>query len=78
MWDPPLLHERNGVIISYTVTLTSAGSTTTSITTDTMFTATNLQPFTPYTFNLSAATSVGSGPISGAVTEITAEDGRRW
>lgn len=74
-WDPPLLHERNGVITSYTITLTSDGNATTFTARDTVFTIFDLRPFTSYTFNISASTRVGSGPVSGAVTETTLEDG---
>ncbi len=76
-WDPPLLHERNGVITNYTITLNSDGNVATFVTTDTMFTVANLHPFNSYTFSVSASTSVGSGPMSGAVTETTLEDGKK-
>lgn len=75
MWDPPLLHERNGVITSYTITLTSAGNVTTFSASDTMFTVANLHPFTSYTFSILASNNIGSGPVSAAVIETTLEDG---
>ena len=74
-WDPPLLGERNGVITSYTITLNLDGSDTVVTTGDTMFTVLHLRPFTSYTFSVSASNRIGSGPVSGELTETTLEDG---
>ena len=74
-WDPPLLHERNGIITNYTITLTLDGSSTILTTTTTTLTAVGLYPFTSYTFKVSASTNIGISPASSSVTETTLEDG---
>lgn len=74
-WNPPLIHERNGLITTYTITFTSEGNTNIFTARDPSLTLHNLRPFTEYTFNVSASTRVGSGPVSGAFTGSTLEDG---
>ena len=77
-WSPPLLEERNGIITSYTVTVSRQGSDspiqiaspTTSIS------VSMLNPFTSYTVTVAALTSIGVGPPSTLLTFRTAEDGK--
>lgn len=74
-WDPPPVHESNGIITSYTITQVVAGSTSTLTTTELMLRVTNLRPFTSYTFDIAASTTVGLGPRTAPVTENTPEAG---
>lgn len=74
-WSPPYTHERNGVITSYTITQVTAGNLATHTTPDLILVLTNLRPFTSYTFDIAASTSVGGGPLRSAVTAVTPEAG---
>lgn len=74
-WDPPPIHERNGIITSYTITHVVAGNSSTLTTADQMLLVTNLRPFTPYTFEIAASTSIGLGPRTSPLTENTPEAG---
>ena len=74
-WDPPPIHERNGIIITYTINQVVAGNISTLNTTALMITINNLRPFTSYSFDVAALTSVGRGPSTAAITETTLEDG---
>ena len=77
-WNPPPIHEHNGVITSYTITQVKdvSGNSSTDTTTDLMLTAENLRPFTCYTFNVAASTSVGTGPLHPDVPVCTPEAGK--
>ncbi len=74
-WDPPLLHERNGIITSYTVYLNVDDITKEYTTANTTLTVVDLLPFTTYTFSIAASTIIGQGPSSPQIMEITSEDG---
>ena len=76
IWEAPLIYERNGIIISYTVTLVSGGNSSTFVTSDEMLTLGRLRPFTSYMLTVSASTSVGSGPSTVTITVTTPEDGK--
>lgn len=77
-WDPPLLHERNGIITNYTIILMVDGISTVFTTNVTTLTAVGLHPFTTYIFNVLAFTNIGTGPSSPMVTETTLEDGMSY
>ena len=75
-WEAPLIYERNGIIISYMVTLVSGGNSSTFVTPDEMLTLGRLRPFTSYMLTVSAFTSVGSGSSTVTITVTTPEDGK--
>lgn len=75
-WDPPPIHERNGIITTYTITQVGAGNTSTLTTSALMLTVDNLRPFTSYTFDIAASTAIGRGPMSVNRTVMTFQDGR--
>lgn len=74
-WEPVIPEERNGLILGYTVILTSlSGSESREI--DTEFTnvlVPLLAPYTVYECTVSAYTSVGTGPPSGILLVQTRE-----
>ena len=77
-WNPPLQEERNGIIISYIVTISEQGTDTQlQLTfTTTIVTLNMLNPFTTYSVAVSASTAVGVGPPTAQLSFITAEDGK--
>lgn len=75
IWAPPPIHERNGIITSYTITQVTAGNSITYTTTDLMLLVTQLRPFTSYTFDIAASTRVGRGPLHSPMVVTTLEDG---
>lgn len=77
-WQAPLLEDRNGIIISYTINLTSlnTGLTQQLISTTTNLTLTNLAPFTTYTCIIAASTAIGLGPFSNTINIQTPETGK--
>ncbi|XP_041059665.1 receptor-type tyrosine-protein phosphatase delta-like isoform X1 [Carcharodon carcharias] len=71
-WLPPALAERNGVIITYTVSCRQAGAQSNPIevstrSSQTSLTLNNLKPDTRYDIKIRAQTSKGPGPYSPAV-----------
>ena len=74
-WQPPSLEDQNGIIIQYTVAVssTTADYAMNISTTDTELVVSNLNAFTRYNFTIAAETSVGSGPFSDPVQRMTFE-----
>ncbi|XP_019386828.1 PREDICTED: receptor-type tyrosine-protein phosphatase F isoform X7 [Crocodylus porosus] len=72
-WDPPVLAERNGRIISYTVVYRDINSQQdlTNVTRNTNITLTNLKPDTTYDIKVRARTSKGPGPLSPSIQSRT-------
>ena len=79
-WSPPLVSERNGIIIQYTVEYAQgpAGESKAVNTTDnsTSFVVKDLAIFTKYSFKIRAWNVVGEGPESEAVYSTTLEDSK--
>ena len=83
-WQAPLLVHHNGAILSYIIRYlpsdASDMSQDTHVTADEgetvqRRTLSNLEPFTRYTFKVSAVNAAGAGPYSVAVEGTTEEDG---
>ncbi|XP_041134224.1 receptor-type tyrosine-protein phosphatase F-like isoform X6 [Polyodon spathula] len=72
-WDPPLLAERNGKIVQYTVVYRDINSLQnhTNITSETRIVLDNLQPDTTYDIRVRSFTSKGPGPISPSIQSKT-------
>ncbi|XP_066181143.1 receptor-type tyrosine-protein phosphatase F isoform X6 [Sylvia atricapilla] len=72
-WDPPVLAERNGKIVNYTVVYRDINSQQdlVNITKDTSITLTNLKPDTTYDIKVRARTSKGAGPLSPSIQSRT-------
>ena len=79
-WSPPLVSERNGIIIQYTVEYEQdpAGESKSVNTTDnsTSFVVKDLAIFTKYSFKIRAWNVVGKGPESEPVYNTTLEDSK--
>ena len=77
-WQLPLPEDRNGVIIGYTVSLSSVSSAETRrlTTTDTNLTVTSLSPYTTYECIVAAFTNIGEGPPSSIILVQTEETSR--
>lgn len=80
-WDPPVLAERNGKIVNYTVVYRDINSQQdlANITKDTSITLTNLKPDTTYDIKVRARTNKGVGPLSPSIQSRTmpVEQGKR-
>ncbi|KAF6733989.1 Receptor-type tyrosine-protein phosphatase F [Oryzias melastigma] len=76
-WEPPLLPERNGRIISYVVVYRDINSqqNSTNRTTDTNMTIQGLNPDTTYDIRVQAFTSKGGGPLSPSIQSRTMSNG---
>ena len=79
-WQPPLIHSRNGTITHYS--LRCSYDNLTHFTTmehlqiqDTTYLLSNLLPYTNYSCNVSASTSVGEGPSTNIIVR-TEEDSK--
>ncbi|KAJ8357495.1 hypothetical protein SKAU_G00202890 [Synaphobranchus kaupii] len=72
-WEPPLLPERNGRIVRYTVVYRDINSqqNSTNATADTQMTIHGLRPDTTYDIRVRAFTSKGAGPISPSIQSRT-------
>nr|XP_057917437.1 receptor-type tyrosine-protein phosphatase F-like isoform X6 [Doryrhamphus excisus] len=72
-WDPPLLAERNGRIVSYVVVYRDINSqqNSTNRTGDTRMTIQGLNPDTTYDIRVQAFTSKGGGPLSPSIQSRT-------
>ena len=75
-WKPPVVEERNGIIIRYYYNC-SSDNITTAIESTTGLTAVvrGLKPFTNYTCSVRPATVAGNGTMTASNTMTTAEDG---
>lgn len=76
-WQPPELEDQNGVIVGYVINVTAVetGMTFQLSSSDSSLMANGLRPFTTYICRIAAATAVGVGPYSIAVTAVTQQDG---
>ena len=83
-WQAPPLVHHNGAILSYIIRYFPSNES--DMNQDTQVTAdegeaiqrrtlSNLEPFTRYTFKVSAVNAAGAGPFSVAVERTTEEDG---
>ena len=74
-WDLPIPQDVNGIIIDYTINISSSiGTNSFSVQSNlTTYTLTALRPFIAYTCFIAAHTSVGRGPFSTGVTLTTPE-----
>ena len=64
-WNPPQKDQQNGIITGYTVPVLGPCRSTHEFSTDTTsIVIPNLNPFTLYTFKVSAKTKAGSGPAA--------------
>ncbi|XP_027505122.1 receptor-type tyrosine-protein phosphatase F isoform X13 [Corapipo altera] len=72
-WDPPVLAERNGKIVNYTVVYRDINSQQdlVNLTRDTSITLTNLKPDTTYDIKVRARTNKGAGPLSPSIQSRT-------
>ncbi|XP_067385006.1 receptor-type tyrosine-protein phosphatase F isoform X5 [Channa argus] len=72
-WEPPLLAERNGKIISYVVVYRDINSqqNSTNRTNETHMTIQGLNPDTTYDIRVQAFTSKGGGPLSPSIQSRT-------
>ncbi len=77
-WIPPDEQERHGIIVKYTVNVTSLPSgevITLMDTPETSLTISNLKPYSKYLVGVKAATTVGEGPYGDFIQASTPEDG---
>ena len=76
-WEPPQATERNGIIISYTVTYTSSGASAemSEATSNTEISLEGLNIFQLYNVTVSANTINGSGPLTYTI-ERTSSDSK--
>ena len=77
VWDAPPPHQQNGVITGYTITQRVAGNVSTLTSRDSMLLVDGLRPFTSYTFEVAASTSVGLGPATAPLVVQTQQAGKR-
>ena len=77
-WDAIDCIERNGVITGYEVEFQRVGGAaiTDGEVVGQTFTASGLQPFTNYTYQVAGVNSEGRGPFSDLITIRTNEDGK--
>ena len=75
-WGPPPYEDQNGVIISYTISVSvqETGESFTYTTSDTTYSFTALKPYRMYNITIAASTSVGTGPLSAVFTVATPQD----
>ena len=75
-WAPPLPQDINGIIIDYTINVTSSlGSSSFRVGSGvTTYILASLRPYVAYTCIIAAHTSVGQGPFGTNVTLTTPED----
>ena len=75
-WEVPLPQDVNGIVIDYTINISSTLGTNSILVGSniTSYTLTSLKPYIAYTCIIAAYTSVGRGPFSVGVTISTPED----
>ena len=76
-WNEIECIERNGMITNYTVVFSSSGGSVISgvlMVNERRFTASELTPFTNYTFQVAGINGNGTGPLSNVTIIQTAED----
>jgi len=71
-WEPITCVHRNGNITSYAIMF---GRETRNMTSDRMFHADELIPYTNYSFQVAGVNSQGMGPFTNAKSITTEEDG---
>ena len=78
-WEPPEDDQKNGIILRYIIRVVpvNGGTTIYLNSTETSATVTSLRPYTLYDCSIAAATSVGRGPFSSAITVRTDEAGNQ-
>ena len=75
-WDTIECIERNGIITNYTAVFQEqGGANVPGNTVDRTFSATELTPFTSYTFQVAGVNDVGTGSLTDIITITTDEDG---
>ena len=77
-WNVIECIERNGIITNYTVVFQEQDTDGATIPGEVMgqsFTATELTPYTSYTFQVAGVNSNGAGPFSDVTTILIDEDG---
>ena len=79
-WDPPPYEDQNGVIISYTISVSvqETGESFIYTTSDTTYSFTALKPYRTYDITIAASTSVGTGPYSDIFMLTTAESSKSY
>ncbi|KAI6661003.1 Phosphatidylinositol phosphatase PTPRQ-like isoform X5 [Oopsacas minuta] len=70
-WSAPSIESQNGIIDNYVILIDSTELTVSA--SSTFYTITGLNPYTEYTLQIAAATSVGTGPYSTSSTTTTLE-----
>ena len=75
-WAHPLPPDINGIVVDYTINISSSGSVISFQTgsNSTVYIVGALKPFVAYTCEVAARTFVGQGPFSSGVTLATPED----
>ena len=76
-WGPPPYEDQNGVIISYTISVSvlETGESFTYTTSDPTLELTGLKIYTTYIIQVAASTSVGQGPFTQEFNITTLEEG---
>ena len=75
-WDTLECIERNGIITGYAVVFQEqGGANVPGNTVDRTFSATELTPFTIYTFQVAGINDAGTGPFTDIITITTDEEG---
>ena len=77
-WGPPPYEDQNGLIISYTISVSvqETGESFTYTTSDTTYSFTALKPYRTYDISIAATTSIGTGPFTAVFIVATLEDGK--
>lgn len=76
-WYPPRITDHNGIITEYTVRLIKEQNLEPVVytTTNNSLMVASLEPYTQYSYTVSASTSQGQGPFSNFVSFQTNQDG---